>query len=257
MAAPELDPKAVVREGYDRISFEYRDDAGRGPSKGQPMGRPDYESWLGEVMPLLKAGDPVLDLGCGCGVPATALLARQFAVTGVDLSPVQIARARRLVPAAHFQCADMSLLKLPAGSFAAVVSFYAIIHVPLDEQPGILRNIGRWLRPGGYLLATVGYGGWTGTQDDWLGAPMYWSHADRATYIAWLKETGFEVQWTRFIPEGTGGHTLVLARTSTLPSPNVSNARLALKRRSRGPTGPASGEGDGPAHPQAGEGDEG
>jgi membrane protease YdiL (CAAX protease family) len=30
----------------------------------------------------------------------------------------------------------------------------------------------------------------------------------------------------------------------TLPSPNVSNARLALKRRSRGPTGPASGRGE-------------
>jgi membrane protease YdiL (CAAX protease family) len=30
----------------------------------------------------------------------------------------------------------------------------------------------------------------------------------------------------------------------TLPSPNVSNARLALKRRSRGPTGPASGGGE-------------
>jgi len=30
-------------------------------------------------------------------------------------------------------------------------------------------------------------------------------------------------------------------RAPTLPSPNVSNARLALKRRSRGPTGPASG----------------
>ena len=29
----------------------------------------------------------------------------------------------------------------------------------------------------------------------------------------------------------------------TLPSPNVSNARMALKRRSRGPTGPASGGG--------------
>jgi LysW-gamma-L-lysine carboxypeptidase len=33
------------------------------------------------------------------------------------------------------------------------------------------------------------------------------------------------------------------AAAPTLPSPNVSNARLALKRRSRGPTGPASGGG--------------
>ena len=48
---------------------------------------------------------------------------------------------------------------------------------------------------------------------------MYWSHADRATYVAWLEQTGFEVLWTRFIPEGTGGHTLVLAHTPTLPSP--------------------------------------
>jgi hypothetical protein len=35
----------------------------------------------------------------------------------------------------------------------------------------------------------------------------------------------------------------------TLPSSNVSNARLALKRRSRGPTGPASGGGKGEALP--------
>ncbi len=214
-----INPKDLVRQGYDRISYAYRDNAGHGPSKNQPLGRPDYETWLGELMPLLRVGEPVLDLGCGCGLPATALLAEQFAVTGVDLSPVQIARARRLVPAAHFQCADMSTLEFPDDSFAAVVSLYAIIHVPLDEQPAIFRNIGHWLRPGGYLLATVGSGAWTGTDDDWLGAPMFWSHADRNTYLAWLEETRFEVLWTRFIPEGTGGHTLVFARTPTLPSP--------------------------------------
>jgi len=74
---------------------------------------------------------------------------------------------------------------------------------------------------------------------------MYWSHADRETYLAWLAKAGFEVVWTRFIPEGDSGHTLLLAkRAPTLPSPNVSNARLALKRRSRGPTGPASGGGN-------------
>ena len=170
-------------------------------------------------MPLLNVGDPVLDLGCGCGVPATAILAELYAVTGVDLSPVQIARARRLVPAAEFRCADMSTVEFPSHCFAAVVAFFSIIHVPLEEQPAIFKSIYRWLRPGGYLLATVGSVAWTGTEDDWHGAPMYLSHADRATYLALLKETGFEVLWTRFIPEGTGGHTLVLARTPTLPSP--------------------------------------
>ena len=166
------DPKAIVREGYDRISDEYRDDAGHGPARDLPSGRPDYEGWLAELMPLLDDRDPVLDLGCGCGVPATAILAERYAVTGVDLSPVQVSRARRLVPAAQFQCADMSSLEYPAASFAAVVSFYAIIHVPLEEQPAIFTNIHRWLRPGGYLLATVGSAAWTGTEGDWLGAQM-------------------------------------------------------------------------------------
>jgi cyclopropane fatty-acyl-phospholipid synthase-like methyltransferase len=163
-------------------------------------------------MPLLRDGDPVLDLGCGCGVPATAILAERYSVTGIDLSPVQISRARRLVPTAQFECADMAAVDFPAQTFAAVVSFYAIIHLPLEEQPPIFRDVRRWLRPGGYLLATLGSGAWTGTEDNWLGAPMYWSHADRATYVAWLEEVGFEIGWTRFIPEGTGGHTLILAK---------------------------------------------
>ncbi len=96
-----MNPKDIVRRGYDRISYQYRDDDGLGPAQpGQPEGRPDYEGWLAELMPLLHDGDTVLDLGCGCGVPATAILAEHYAVTGVDLSPIQIARARRLVPAA-------------------------------------------------------------------------------------------------------------------------------------------------------------
>jgi membrane protease YdiL (CAAX protease family) len=55
------------------------------------------------------------------------------------------------------------------------------------------------------------------------------------------------------LPVGDAFSTIVFAgcllaitwveRAPTLPSPNVSNARLALRRRSRGPTGPASGGG--------------
>lgn len=206
-----INPKDMVRDGYDRVSYGYRDDTGHGPAKDQP-GRPDYEAWLAELMPLLHDGDPVLDLGCGCGMPATAILAERCAVRGIDLSPMQITRARRLVPSAQFECGDMSTVDFPAQSFAAIVSFFAIIHVPVEEQPAIFQKIQRWLRPGGYLLATVGSTAWTGTEDDWHGVPMYWSHADKTTYVAWLAELGFGILWTRFIPEGTGAHTLILAR---------------------------------------------
>ena len=69
-------------------------------------------------------------------------------------------------------------LSFPAETYAAVVSFYAIIHVPLAEHEELFHRIARWLRPSGVLLATVGHSAWTGSEDDWLGVPgatMAWS----------------------------------------------------------------------------------
>lgn len=146
-------------------------------------------------------------------MPVAKRLAERFAVTGVDISPVQIERAQRLVPTARFLCRDMGAVDFEPASFGAIVSFFAMIHVPLEEQPAIIRRLSQWLRPGGYFMATVGAKAWTGMQQNWLGAPMYWSHADRDTYLRWVEESGFQVLWDRFIPEGSGGHTLLLATT--------------------------------------------
>ena len=44
------------------------------------------------------------------------------------------------------------------ASFDAVVAFYSIIHVPRDEQPGLLRRVAGWLRPGGRFVGNFGTG---------------------------------------------------------------------------------------------------
>ena len=196
------DPKNLVRRSYDQISYAYR-----GDSISRDRG---YFIWLDTLIPLLQHGDTVLDLGCGCGIPVAQELAQRFQVTGVDLSEVQIARARQLVPQATFLCTDMTALRFPPGTFAAIVSFFAIIHLPVHEHRPLLERCFTWLRPGGYLMATVGYQAWTGYKEEWHGAPMYWSHADEATYLTWLQEIGFTMLWTRFIPGGDSGYVLVL-----------------------------------------------
>ncbi len=199
--------KVTVRDGYDTISYAYRGDI-------EDKDCPKYHRWLDELLPLLTSGTPVLDLGCGCGIPVAKRLARTHQVTGVDISPVQIQRAQRLVPDARFLCADMTALTFPTDHFEAIVSFYAIIHIPLDEQPQLFEAMKCWLRPGGYLMITVGHTQWTGTEQDWLDVPggtMYWSHTDAATYKTWLLENGFTIGWTRFVPEEDSGHTLILA----------------------------------------------
>ena len=198
--------RELVRRGYDAISYRYRgddDDPGR------------YAPWLAALQDRLPAGGAVLDVGCGCGVPvARALAAAGYRVTGVDLSAVQIERARRLVSAGTFIQADAAAVGFEPASFDAVVCLYSLIHMPLDEQPGLLRRIGGWLRPAGWLLAVAGQQAWTGTADNWLGgqAVMWWSQADSATYRSWLEQAGLEVTEQGFVPEGDDGHALFWAR---------------------------------------------
>ena len=55
----------------------------------------------------------MLELGCGGGTPETRRLAERFALTGVDISPRQVERARAAIPEAEFLCADFTELELP------------------------------------------------------------------------------------------------------------------------------------------------
>jgi SAM-dependent methyltransferase len=200
------DPKELVRRGYDALSLRY-DEAYGSETK--------YRPWTGELCRRIPAGSRVLDLGCGSGVPvARDLSAAGHLVTGVDISEVQVRRARERVPQAEFIRADATTVDFGAESFDAVVSFYALIHIPLAEQLPLLKRVSGWLRPGGWFLGTTGHGAWTGLDEDWLGggAAMWWSHADAATNRSWLAEAGLTVEQEEFVPEGDGGHVLFWAR---------------------------------------------
>jgi 2-polyprenyl-3-methyl-5-hydroxy-6-metoxy-1,4-benzoquinol methylase len=195
-------PTELVQRGYDHLSHRYRgdhDDPG------------EYAPWLTHLQQQLPAHARVLDLGCGCGIPVAKTLADHgYQVTGVDLSEVQINRARELVPDATFLHADATQVEFPDRTFDAVVCLYALIHMPRDTQPRLLQRIATWLRPGGVLLATTGAQEWTGTQDHWLGgtAAMWWSHADAATYRDWITQAGLTIDSEQFVPEGNSGHQL-------------------------------------------------
>ncbi|MFF4506965.1 class I SAM-dependent methyltransferase [Streptomyces sp. NPDC001401] len=205
------DPKDVVRRGYDAVSRRY-DDAYGGDTK--------YEALLGDLRRRIPAGSAVLDVGCGSGVPvARSLAAAGHRVTGLDISGVQIRRARERVPQAEFIHGDATSAAFEPASFDAVVCLYALIHIPLAEQPPLLRRIAGWLRPGGWFLATTGHRAWTGSEDNWLGggAPMWWSHADAATNRAWITQAGLMVEREEFVPEGDGGHALFWARRPAQP----------------------------------------
>lgn len=199
--------KGLVRQGYDRISWVYRNNEGTHLVV-------DYTAFLKRLIPHLPPNASVLDLGCGCGIPVSQMLVEHFDVTGVDISPVQIQRARELIPTARFLCDDMSRITFPRHSFSAIVAFFVITHLPLHEQSLMLHKCRQWLKPGGYLMITVEHSPWTGIEEDWLepGTRMYFSSTEVRTYESWLLEDGWVVEWKDFIPEGNDGHTLILAK---------------------------------------------
>ncbi len=178
-------PKQFVAHGYDQIAEAYL--------AARDAASPDGP--LAQLIAALPPGAPVLDLGCGAGVPVAQQLAARFAVTGVDISARQLALARAHVPTGRFLQADMTTVEFPAASFAAVVACYSIIHVPREEQGALVARICSWLSPGGLFLATWAVEAWEG-EEEFHGGRMWWSHYDPDTSLDLLRAAGFEIAAT-------------------------------------------------------------
>ena len=163
------DPRtSLVAAGYDAMVDTY--ESWRRRIEADPSAE-----WCAELVDRLAPGATVVELGCGGGTTETRLLAERFRLTGIDLSPAQLERARRRVPAAEYLEADITTIELPTGSLDAVAAFYVLNHVPREHLGPLLERIHGWLRPGSLLVASLGASdnpGWTG---HWLGAPTYFA----------------------------------------------------------------------------------
>lgn len=179
-------PQELVAHSYDAIAERYAAWTGDALAGAR-------QRYVEMVQRDIPPGAPVLDLGCGTGVPVARALATRYRVTGVDGSARSIELARQNVPDATFLQADMTQVEFPSASFAAVISSYAIIHVPRVEHAALLQRLAGWLQPGGLLIATMGAVESEGMEEDWLGAPMYWSHFDAGTNQQLVTNAGFEL----------------------------------------------------------------
>jgi SAM-dependent methyltransferase len=99
----------------------------------------------------------LLDAGCASGQWAVAFAERGARVTGIDLSPEMIHRARALASARdleiEWRTGDVTRLADPLAVFDAIHARALLQFVP--DVPAALRELRRVLRPGGRLLASV------------------------------------------------------------------------------------------------------
>ncbi|MEI9951584.1 MAG: class I SAM-dependent methyltransferase [Pseudomonadota bacterium] len=130
-----------------------------------------------------RAGERILDLGCGTGT-LTAQIARQGArVMGVDRSTAMIQSAQEKYADLSFQVADGQDLTY-AAEFDAVFSNAALHWMP--RAADVLRGVERALVPGGRFVAEFGGAGCVQTVVDAVAEILREWQIDPAPYLSWF-----------------------------------------------------------------------
>jgi SAM-dependent methyltransferase len=186
---------AAVRRSYDAVAEDYATNLGD-ELDGKPLDR-----WLLERVVALADGGPIIEGGCGPGHVAGFLASVDPTadLSGFDLSPAMVALAQRREPGISFQVGD--LFDPPrhpdGGGWAAIVSFYSIVHFVPEQLPAVFAAFLDRLRPGGRLLLACHIG----AREDGVRRNEWWGHEvdldfvfhDRDHIVASLAGAGFSV----------------------------------------------------------------
>ena len=102
----------------------------------------------------IERGSRVLEVGIGTGLSLSAY-PRDCHLTGIDLAPDMLARARRRAQRLGWENVDLSVgnaqdLDFPDASFDYVTSFHVVSVVPDPSQ--MMREMFRVCRPGGTIV---------------------------------------------------------------------------------------------------------
>lgn len=179
-----------LAESYDRVAGEY---AARlfDELENKPLDRELLDRFAKSV----RGNGPVCDLGCGPGHVARYLHERGVDAFGVDLSHGMVKQARQLTPGLRFEQGDMLSLNVDDESWAGVVAFYSLVHLPRARVVDALRELLRVLRPGGLLLLAFHIGEGTIHLDEWFGQEVSVDYVFFSTQEmeGYLRSAGFEV----------------------------------------------------------------
>jgi len=186
-----MHPQKNIIETYDKIAANY---AGR--FMDELDHKPNDQLLLRDFAAENKAMGTILDIGCGPG-QTTKFLSDEGCteIIGTDLSPVMVDEAKRLNPQLKFEVADMLKLQYHNNSFAAAISFYAIVNLDYPFIKTAFAEINRVLKPGSPFLFSFHTGDDVIHLEELLDkeVDIDFYMLDIDSIIPLLKETGFKI----------------------------------------------------------------
>ncbi|MDD5750053.1 MAG: class I SAM-dependent methyltransferase [Candidatus Pacebacteria bacterium] len=192
----------IVKKGYNKIAEEYS------------VQRDEFKniSFLEKFEKLLSKSSLILDIGCGAGVPIDRYFVEQgHSIVGIDISEKQIELAKKNVPQGKYEVKDMSELKAGEYQVDAIISFYAIFHIPRESHQELFVKLNSFLPSGGLILATMGSSEWEG-EEDFHGVDMYWSHFGAEKNKKIIERAGFEIIFDEIDTSGGEKHQIIIAK---------------------------------------------
>ena len=123
----------------------------------------DTDSLRSRFLKYIPDGGSILDLGCGSGRDT-----KVFADAGYDVSAID-ASHELCIKASEYSGVKVRCMRFEelddAERFDGVYACASLLHVPVDDLPGILTRINRALKPHGVLYASFKYGDYSGLRD--------------------------------------------------------------------------------------------
>lgn len=154
-----------------------------------------YRKWLNLLSSKLKKGDTVLDLGCGNGRAVKYFVDKGLQGIGVDVSEKMLELAKKHVPKGKFLKKDFTKLEFKPDSINAVISFFALNHIPKSQFKIVMNSCKRFLRRDGFLLLGMVKGNEEGLFEGFYGKKMslYGAAYTEKEIVDILKLIGYEI----------------------------------------------------------------
>ena len=102
----------------------------------------------------------ILEVGCGLGYVSSKLqteLSGNVNVTGMDISPTAIEKAKTLFPSLEFIVGDIRSECLNVGKKYDIVIMVEVLWYILEKLPQVFVNIDSLLKDGGFLVFSNGF----------------------------------------------------------------------------------------------------